>query len=269
MELRAVGVVRSPIRERKQMTAWGVPASVEVFEPFLPALHRIDKHSHIWVLAWLDQPPPGREGDNRTVLQVTPRGVDDKGPEGLHGVFAVRSPARPNPIGLTAARVLAREGAVLHLDRLDFLDQTPVIDIKPYFVTRDLIFSANGRQVGHPRSREDLRESLTIQAVQFHGSLPPDIALGVRIVEHFRAVRHDMNDVVDWSVTAPLRRPVLMDSLIALTRTTPGRGTLRFHESATVDFAGEAIYTPSDGLPADAETILSLPDEALFTVRFL
>ncbi len=55
-------------------------------------------------------------------------------------MFAVRSPARPNPIGLTSARLLKREGLVLHLDKLDFLDGTVVVDIKPYFAVRDLHF---------------------------------------------------------------------------------------------------------------------------------
>jgi tRNA-Thr(GGU) m(6)t(6)A37 methyltransferase TsaA len=120
------------------MSVWGVPASVEIYSEFAAALHRIEKHSHLWVFAWLNN---GR--DERDVLQVTPRGVTDPGPEGLHGVFSVRSPARPNPIGLTVAKVLSRDGLTIHFDRLDFVDQTPVLDLKPYFVTRDLVFSAN------------------------------------------------------------------------------------------------------------------------------
>lgn len=259
LTLQPVGEVRSPVRERKQMPVWGVSASVEIFPQFEAALHRIEKHSHLWVLAWLTM---GR--DERDVLQVTPRGVTDPGPGGLHGVFSVRSPARPNPIGLTAACVTGRDGLTLHFDRLDFLDGTPVLDLKPYFITRDLIFSANGQQVGRPRSREDLRESLYVQALHYHGQDAPELALAVRLIEHFRLVFHELNDPGIYRLTAPLHRPVLLDGLMAVTRSTPGRGNLAFHAAGTVVFDGIAEYTPAAGLPSDP---LHASDDQLFVCR--
>ena len=189
LTLGPVGVVHSEIRDRKRMPAWGAPAVVEIFPEFEAALHRIEKHTHLWILAWLVQ---GRR--ERHVLQVTPRGVSDRGPDGLHGVFAVRSPARPNPIGMTTARLLGRDGLRLKLDALDFLDQTPVLDVKPYFVTRDMVFSASGRQIGAASSREALRDSLSVQAVQFHGAMTRCVAWAVRVVEHFRWSLHGLND---------------------------------------------------------------------------
>jgi tRNA-Thr(GGU) m(6)t(6)A37 methyltransferase TsaA len=252
-------VVRSPFVERKQMPVWGVSASVVIHPEYEAALHRIEKHSHVWILAWLTM---GR--DERHVLEVTPRGVKDAGPEGLHGVFAVRSPARPNPIGLTAAEVVGREGLTLHLDRLDFLDGTPVVDVKPYFITRDLIFAANGQQVGRPRTREDLRESLYVQALHFHGEDAPELALAVRMVEHYRLVFHELNDPGVMRIKAPLGRPVLLDGLMGVTRATPGRGTLSFHARDTVLVDGVAEYTPAAELPEDP---LHAPDELLFRCR--
>lgn len=260
-ELKPVGVVRCPVRERRQMPVWGVPASIEIHPEFEDALHRIEKHTHVWVFGWLIL-----GGMERDVLQVTPRGVSDTGPEGLHGVFAVRSPARPNPLGLTAARLLRREGGRLDLDRLDFLDGTPVVDIKPYFINRDLIFSAAGRQVGKPRSRQDLRESLLVQAVQFHGERRPDIELGVRILEHYRATVHDMNDPGGYRVTAPLSRPVLIDALQGITRATPGRGTLAFHDRPAVVIDGCAEYLLNGPLPPD---VLAASDHDLFDFRLI
>lgn len=264
MDLRPVGVVRSPVADRKQMPAWGAPAAVEIYPEFEPALWRLEKHSHLWVLAWLDQPSP-RSNDERSVLQVTPRGVRDTGPEGLHGVFAVRSPARPNPIGLTAAAVTRRHGLLISFDRLDFLDGTPVVDLKPYFITRDLIFSANGQQVGSPRSREDLRESLLIQALQYHGAPAPDIALGVRIVEHYRTTCHAMNDVAGWKIAAPLSRPVLVDALMGMTRATPGRGSMQFHDRQEVRIAGVRYLLPHP-FTASFDAVLASRDEDLFEV---
>jgi tRNA-Thr(GGU) m(6)t(6)A37 methyltransferase TsaA len=243
------------------MPVWGVPASIEIHPEYEPALHRIEKHTHIWVLGWLVQGVSERD-----VLQVTPRGVTDTGPEGLHGVFAVRSPARPNPAGLTAARLLRRDGRRLDVDRLDFLDGTPVIDIKPYFINRDLIFSAGGRQVGKPRTREDLRESLLVQAVQFHGDRSPELELGVRIFEHYRTTVHDMNDPGGYRVAVPLSRPILIDALQGITRATAGRGTLLFHDRAAVVIDGRAEYRLRDPLPAD---VLGAADEELFDFRLI
>jgi len=261
MNLEPVGVIRSTVTGRKSMPPWGVPAVIEIFPRFEPALLEIQKHSHIWVLAWLDQ---GR--DERHVLQVTPRGVRDAGPGGLHGVFAVRSPARPNPIGLTATRIVRIDGLSIHVERLDFLDHTPVIDIKPYFVTRDLIFSANGRQVGRPASREALRESLTVQAVSYHGALTPDVALAIRIIEHYRLAHHDLNDPPSWRIQAPIKRPEIIDALIGMTRVTLGRRTLELSPGASIVISDDAEYTPLDhGL--DPDGVLAAHDEALFVYR--
>ena len=242
------------------MPVWGAPASVEVLPQYAAGLHRIEKHSHLWVFGWLVQ---GRA--ERDILQVTPRGVQDTSPAGLHGVFEVRSPARPNPVGLTAAKVVSRDGLVLQFDRLDFLDGTPVLDLKPYFITRDLIFSANGQQVGKPRSREDLRESLVVQAVNFHGSLQPDIALAVRIVEHYRLTVHGLDDPGSYRLSVPLQRPVLMDGLMGITRSTPGRGNLTFTDEGSVTFDGVYCYRLLPQAPGTAEEILAALDDELFT----
>ncbi|MCL4796040.1 MAG: tRNA (N6-threonylcarbamoyladenosine(37)-N6)-methyltransferase TrmO [Bryobacteraceae bacterium] len=269
MDLRPIGVVRCAVRERKTMPPWGVPARIELHEGFEAGLHRIEKHTHLWVLAWLDTPPAGHAAAERDVLQVTPRGVREPGEEGKHGVFAVRSPARPNPIGLTASRLLSVEGRSLSMERLDFLDGTPVLDLKPYFVTRDMIYAAGGRQIGAPASREALRESLTAQAVAFHGRLAPGLALGVRMIEHFRLTHHSLNDPPSWRVEAPLSDPILLDALLGITRVSPGRGTLILHQECCIRLNLAAEYCPAPALPASADEILSAPDQALFTYRSL
>ena len=122
------------------MPPMGAPATIEVLPEFGDGLFRIEKHSHIWVLAWLDRA-------DRGLLRVVPRGVAPTEPDALHGVFAVRSPVRPNSIGLTATRVLGVDGLRVDVEPLDFLDGTPVVDLKPYFSSRDLIFSAGNAQI--------------------------------------------------------------------------------------------------------------------------
>lgn len=256
--VRPVGYVRSSVTDRKQMPVWGAPASVEILPEYGAGLLRIEKHSHLWILGWF-----GQGAAERTVLQVTPRGVSDPGPNGLHGVFAVRSPVRPNPIGLTATRVISIDGLTIALDRLDFLDGTPVLDIKPYFITRDLIFSANAAQVGRPKTREAMRESLMTQALHFHGRAQSDLALAVRLVEHYRATHCDLNDPGDYVITAPADRPVLLDGFMGATRCTPGHGTLRFGPPDEVRI-GEAAYTLRAGPDADLQHVLTASDEELF-----
>ena len=239
MELKQIGVVRSGISARKQMPSLGAPAVLELFPEYGEGLLRFEKHSHIWVLAWLDQA-------ERDVLQVTPRGVADRSAAGLHGVFAVRSPARPNPIGLTACRVLRREGLHIHVGRLDFLEGTPIIDVKPYFVTRDLILAANNTQIGKPASREALRESLTLQALHFHGELCEELQRTVEIIERFRVEELDGFDPPGWDVSVPLHRPCVIDAMMGMTRATPGRGNLQFHseDAVIVRHDGKAFRYP-------------------------
>ncbi len=217
------------------MPAFGAPAAVELLPEFAQGLLKIEKHSHFWVMAWLMARP------ERDVLQVIPRGVDADAPDPMHGVFAVRSPARPNPIGLTAARLVKREGLTLQFERLDFLDGTPVLDLKPYFPSRDLIFSARNKPVGRPRTREALRESLTIQTLQHQTARHADVAIAIRVLEHYRSEVLGWREPVKWSIEAPLNRPALCDALMGATRATLASG-MTFGASGRVRFHGRVEY---------------------------
>jgi len=124
--LRAVGVVRSQLRQRKdapRQGSEGAPdAWVEVDPTFAAALDGIAAGSEVILLTWLHL------GD-RSVLRVRPR-RDPRNP--ITGVFATRSPDRPNPIGLHRVRVLEIADATrLHVEPLEVVDGTPVVDIKP------------------------------------------------------------------------------------------------------------------------------------------
>lgn len=88
-------------------------------------LDGIEDFSHILVLYWAHQAPE----ESRKIKKVHPMGRKENP---LTGVFATCSPARPNPILLTAVKLLAREGNVLKVQGLDAIDGSPVIDVKPY-----------------------------------------------------------------------------------------------------------------------------------------
>jgi tRNA-Thr(GGU) m(6)t(6)A37 methyltransferase TsaA len=93
---------------------------VEVEPQYEAGLADIEGFSHLYLL-WVFDRSEGYE------LVGTPP-IDDR----PHGVFATRSPRRPNPIGLTVVELLRRDGARLHVRGVDMLDGTPVLDIKPY-----------------------------------------------------------------------------------------------------------------------------------------
>ncbi len=125
MELRAIGSVSSslvdPAAAPKQGDEGAPETTIEIAAEYESALGGIEADDELLVLTWLDRA-------DRDVLTVHPRG-DASRPEA--GVFATRSPHRPNPIGLHRVRVVAIDRPRLRVADLEALDGTPVLDIKP------------------------------------------------------------------------------------------------------------------------------------------
>jgi len=123
--MRAIGYARTPFTATHEVpkgpgakhVADGV---LEILPELAAGLLDIDGFSHLYVIWVFDR----SEGFELTGIPPT----DDR----PHGVFATRSPLRPNPIGLTVVELLRRDGARLHVRGLDMLDGTPLLDIKPY-----------------------------------------------------------------------------------------------------------------------------------------
>ncbi|HWR13181.1 MAG TPA: tRNA (N6-threonylcarbamoyladenosine(37)-N6)-methyltransferase TrmO [Terriglobales bacterium] len=121
--LKPIGVVRSALADRKnapRQGSEGAPeAWIEILPEFHPGLEGVEAGAEVLLLTWLHL---GR----RETMKVHPRGT---GP--LTGVFATRSPDRPNPIGIHPATVLEVDGGRIRLSGLEAVDGTPVVDIKP------------------------------------------------------------------------------------------------------------------------------------------
>jgi tRNA-Thr(GGU) m(6)t(6)A37 methyltransferase TsaA len=129
VELIAIGHVQSPLTDRASAPKQGdegAPDAWVVFEPNMgEALSGLEAGDDVLLLTWLDRA-------DRAVLSVHPR---DDLTRPLRGVFATRSPDRPNPIGLHRVRVVEVDGLRLRVRDLEALDGTPVVDVKP--VLRD------------------------------------------------------------------------------------------------------------------------------------
>lgn len=126
ISLKPIGYVRSSYTTTQQVpkglgakhdTAEG---TIEILPEFERGLQDIEGFSHLFVIWAFDR----AEGYDLVGKPPT----DDR----PHGVFATRSPRRPNPLGLTVVELLSREGALLHVRGIDMLDGTPILDIKPY-----------------------------------------------------------------------------------------------------------------------------------------
>jgi tRNA-Thr(GGU) m(6)t(6)A37 methyltransferase TsaA len=130
---RPIGAVRTQVSD-EQMKEGNkeLNSTIEIFPEFQDGLEGLDGSSHIFVLSYLHKLRPDQIGP----LKVKPRRLLKKGFKleelPLVGVFAIDSPTRPNPIGLTLVKLVKREGRKLLVQGLDCFDETPILDIKPY-----------------------------------------------------------------------------------------------------------------------------------------
>ena len=122
---KPIGIIHSPFNNLEEMPIQpssdaSRPGTVEIYPEFVEGLKDLEGFSHIYLIYHLHKV-------NKSRLVVTP--FLDKEP---HGIFATRAPSRPNPIGLSLVKIVGLEGNLIHVDQVDVLDGTPLLDIKPY-----------------------------------------------------------------------------------------------------------------------------------------
>lgn len=124
-----IGRIRTPWRNRsecpKNANGSDTVCTVEIELRYAEALMGVEAASHLILLYWMDQA-------RRDLAVQMPRHHDRP-----KGTFSVRSPARPNPIALSVAKLVSRDGTRLSVVGLDCLDGTPLIDLKPYLPSVD------------------------------------------------------------------------------------------------------------------------------------
>jgi tRNA-Thr(GGU) m(6)t(6)A37 methyltransferase TsaA len=124
-----IGRISTPWKDRatcpKNSAASDAVCTITLDERFAAGLKDLGSCSHVILLYFMDRAP-------RNLIVQVPRHYGEP-----RGVFALRSPARPNPIALSVAELIAIEGNCLQVRGLDCLDGTPLLDIKPYFASTD------------------------------------------------------------------------------------------------------------------------------------
>lgn len=125
-----IGVIHTPHSVSKDTPnqpsrARGIPGRVEVLPEFEEGLDGVERFPYVYLIFAFDRV-------DETRLTVVPHSGD-----GPRGVFSTRSPRRPNSIGVSLVRLVGREGRVLHVEDVDMLDGTPLLDIKPYVADID------------------------------------------------------------------------------------------------------------------------------------
>jgi tRNA-Thr(GGU) m(6)t(6)A37 methyltransferase TsaA len=129
LELKPIGIIHSPYKNTGAAPYQGYKSEeisqIEVFREFEEGLKDIEGFSHIIVIYWF------HKSQGYHLLVKTPW---DKN---LHGLFTTRSPHRPCPLGLTVVELVAREKNIVRVKGLDAIDDTPLLDIKPYIPSID------------------------------------------------------------------------------------------------------------------------------------
>jgi tRNA-Thr(GGU) m(6)t(6)A37 methyltransferase TsaA len=149
--MRPVGVIHTPFKTSEgtpiqAVYASGIEGKIVVHKGFEPSLADIEGFELLWLVYWMDRAGPYR-----------PRVVPYRDTR-EHGLFATRAPCRPNPIGLSVARLLGREGRHLKIADVDILDGTPLLDIKPYVPEFDAFPAVRAGWLDDPGSERRLAD---------------------------------------------------------------------------------------------------------------
>ncbi len=237
MDLIPVGIVHSPARTTKDVPPEGMSGTVEVFPAYRPALSGIENHTHLILLGWFHQA-------RRDLLKAVPRKISADLTE--KGVFALRSPVRPNPVSVSVVRLIRyTEDGLLEVENLDLIDGTPVVDIKPYQAGGDCIFSATQ----HDRSEKiakmvpgAYRADLIREAVNYHGEWCPGAALAVRLAEEAtRILGGDLRR--PEVILSPGGDPCIADALIGITGARFGSHRLEIDAPLGKDPASPILFS--------------------------
>jgi len=132
--IKPIGIIRTPYKNKNEAPHQGCFSKeiceIEIFREYEVGLKDIETCTYLIVLYWLDR------AKRDTLIAIPPHDGKER------GVFATRSPNRPNPIAFSVVELIERKGNVLRIRGIDALDKTPVVDLKPYSSQLDAIADA-------------------------------------------------------------------------------------------------------------------------------
>ena len=131
LKFEPIGIIYTPFKTKEGMPiqsggAKGIKGQIKLMDEFIPGLTDLEGFSHI-ILIYYFHKSVGYD------LQTIPFLDDQK-----HGVFATRAPKRPNPIGISVVRLINIDKNIINVENVDMLDETPLLDIKPYIPDFDI-----------------------------------------------------------------------------------------------------------------------------------
>lgn len=263
MQLKPIGIVKSAVTDSSGMPLEGIRSSIQIYQEFELGLRGIEKSTHVIILYWMSLA-------KRDVLEARPKKVSEKLPK--QGVFALRSPSRPNPIGISVVKLLHKEGLIMEVDGLDAIDGTPVLDIKPYAQGLDCFLSARRSDEYTVISSMDkikAIERLLKEAANFHGEVCVGLAIGTRIA--YGAMMALGLSLKEKEVKIECRtRGCLADSIQAISASTnkrfthiPGEGEIDFKTNTrriTFRVTKNKIHTAKEALTIKDAELFQLKD---------
>lgn len=170
IELKPIGIVHSSDECTANIPLQGTAAVIEVFPEYAAALEKIGENSHLWILSWFHE-------SKRDILALSPARINPDASR--FGVFALRTPMRPNPIAMTLVSLDKVNGNRLLVSGLDAVNGTLILDIKPYF-EQDIVFSPLTAKIV-PATREMRKDFMDKEAIRHHREDCTDLRIAVRM----------------------------------------------------------------------------------------
>lgn len=203
--IKPVGLVKRPDHKQNGDSGLTSCTVIEIFPEYAKAILGVEENSHLWILTWFHLA-------KRDTLEVKPSRHNPGLPS--FGVFGIRAPVRPNPIGMYLAGLVKVENNLIYVKDIDALDGTPVIDIKPYY-ENDIVFSPRTPNI-KPVYREKLKKLFLRQAIAHHQEECPGLYMGIRMAVLAEEILGHINSPdLRVMVEGP---PCLADTLQGLTR---------------------------------------------------
>ncbi|MEW5820428.1 MAG: tRNA (N6-threonylcarbamoyladenosine(37)-N6)-methyltransferase TrmO [Cyanobacteriota bacterium] len=228
--VKPIGYVKNEIPDRKSMNTIGFKSSLIIYDEFLPALDYIQENSHIIVFCFFHQA-------QRDILRVFPRkfGVSYQIEK---GVFATRSPDRPNPISFTITKLIEVKKNEVIVERLDAINNTPVLDIKPYSFGSDAVYntqSLNKKTDFVNPTDEMIYEYLKVGLLNYITQIDDSFELGINAI--LKAIK-TLNAMPDRDIIDHVETDFngnALDTIYYYVKYTPGENKINTNYSKSTN----------------------------------